>query len=249
MSYPWFRLYSEILDDEKVQLMSFEEQRHLVMLFALRCQRPTEKMTPKQIAFRLRVTETFLETLHETFLKHGFIDSDWSICNWNKRQFVSDSSTERVRKYREKSALKQSETFLKRHVTENVTAPEQIQNRTEQKHKRKKDDFVLPDWISVMAWNGFVEMRQKLKKPLTEHAKTLAVARLVDFRDRGYDPTAILENSTMHCYQGLFEPRENGNGTQINQSGQGQRRAQGNGNDESGEAGHELFDALYGPVG
>lgn len=137
MPNPWFRLYAEILDDEKVQMMPFDFQRHLVMLFALRCQRDTSGMTNQQIAFRLRVDETFLKRLHETFLKHGFIEEDWTICNWNKRQFLSDSSTDRVRlhraRHRENKAMKQYETLQKRNETVTVTAPdtEQIQNRTD----------------------------------------------------------------------------------------------------------------------
>ena len=128
MSNPWFRLYSEIIDDEKVQMMPFEYQRHLIMLFALRGQRPTEKMTSQQIAFRLRVSEALLETLHETFLKHGFIEKNWAITNWNKRQFISDSSTARVHKYRENQALKQYETFYRNGMKRKMKRP-QIQNR------------------------------------------------------------------------------------------------------------------------
>ena len=126
-------MYSEILDDEKVQMMTFEEQRHLVMLFALRCQRPTEKMTSQQIAFRLRVDETFLKRLHETFLKHGFVAEDWSVCNWNKRQFLSDTSTQRVRAHRARQALKHDETLQNVSLKQSVTPPdtEQIQNRIE----------------------------------------------------------------------------------------------------------------------
>ncbi len=133
MANPWFRMYAEILDDEKVQMMTFEEQRHLVMLLALRCLRPTEKMTQQQIAFRLRIDETFLKRLHETFLKHGFVAKDWSICNWNKRQYLSDSSTERVRRHRENKALKQSETFQNVSLKQSVTPPDTDteQNRVE----------------------------------------------------------------------------------------------------------------------
>lgn len=79
--------------------------------------------------FGLSCDETFLETLHYAFRSKGFIENDWSIPNWNKRQYVSDSSTQRVRKYRENRAQKQDETFQKRYETEDVTD----QNRTEHK--------------------------------------------------------------------------------------------------------------------
>lgn len=155
MPNPWFRMYSEILDDEKVQMMPFEMQRHLLMLFALRCQRPTEKMTESQIAFRLRVDETFLKRCKETFLDHGFIDERWSIVNWGKRQFVSDVSSSRVRKFRTKRALKQDETFRELDETQSETAPdtEQIQRAehttttaTQQRRGcRIPEDFVVTE--------------------------------------------------------------------------------------------------------
>lgn len=117
-------------------MMPLDMQRHFVALLCLRCQQPTEKMSPQQIAFRLRVDETFLKRIHETFLKQGFINEDWSICNWNKRQFISDSSTDRVRAHRERQALKQDETLHVTNETVTVTAPEQ--NRTEQNHKKQQ---------------------------------------------------------------------------------------------------------------
>ena len=86
-------------------------------------------MTESQIAFRLRVDETFLKRCKETFLDHGFIDERWAIVNWGKRQFVSDVSSSRVRKFRTKRALKQDETFRELDETQSETAPdtEQIQ--------------------------------------------------------------------------------------------------------------------------
>lgn len=53
----------------------------------------------------------------ELFMRQGFIDANWGLLNWNRRQFLSDSSTDRVRRHRE--AMKQDETL---HVTKgNVT--------------------------------------------------------------------------------------------------------------------------------
>ncbi len=220
MSNPWFRLYSEIIDDEKVQMMPFEHQRHLIMLFALRGQRPTEKMTSQQIAFRLRVSETLLETLHETFLKHGFIEKNWAITNWNKRQFISDSSTDRVKKHRAIIALKQSETFQKRDETENETSPdtdtdtEQIQNRTEKTPPPKAPVFEIPDWVSKDSWVGFMEVRSKKRAPNTLRALNGIVRELEKIRACGTDPNASLEQSIIRGYTGVFEVvNGNGNGT------------------------------------
>jgi hypothetical protein len=78
-------------------------QRRLVMLMCFRCM--AEKLDSAQLAFNLRILPSELAETKALFLGHGFIDEDWNLLNWNKRQFLSDSSVERVRKHRR--AMKQ----------------------------------------------------------------------------------------------------------------------------------------------
>ena len=120
MSNPWFRMYHEWADDPKVQMMPEHMQRRHVMLFCEQCK--GETLLEHQRAFHWRIS---LEQLAETkalFLQNGFIDDDWNLLNWNKRQFISDSSTDRVRRFRQ--AKKQSETLRATRVTVGVTAPD-----------------------------------------------------------------------------------------------------------------------------
>ena len=63
----------------------------------------------------------------------------------------------------------------------------------------------LPAWINRESWDGFLDMRKAIKHPLTEHGKKLALKQLARFRDEGADPNAILDQSTFHSWQGLFE--------------------------------------------
>lgn len=65
----------------------------------------------------------------------------------------------------------------------------------------------LPDWIDLDAWEGFVQMRKQIKKPLTERAKKLALRELDELRKQGQDPNAVLDQSTMHSWAGLFPLR------------------------------------------
>ncbi|MGA1554268.1 MAG: hypothetical protein ACO35I_09655, partial [Burkholderiaceae bacterium] len=44
--------------------------------------------------------------------------------------------------------------------------------------KGGKKKVPLPDWIPTDAWDGFVEMRVKIKKPMTDRAIKLAVGKL-----------------------------------------------------------------------
>jgi len=72
----------------------------------------------------------------------------------------------------------------------------------------------IPDWLPVEAWRAFVDMRRKIRKPLTDHAVKLAFRRLETLKDSGQDPQAVLEQSILHDYQGLFAVREDkANGT------------------------------------
>lgn len=98
----WFRMYGEFASDPKVQSMSEAMQRRLVMLFCLRCSNDLVTLHVTEIAFALRVTDEELAETKAVFLRKGFIDEDWNLTNWDKRQFVSDSSAARVSKHRAK---------------------------------------------------------------------------------------------------------------------------------------------------
>lgn len=137
MPNSWFRLYSEFSHDPKVQMMSEAMQRRLVMIFCMRC---SETLQERSIAFHLRISEEELQETKKIFIANGFIDEDWNLLNWRKRQFISDSSTDRVRKFRGKVS---DETFPKRSETVTVTTPDtdtDTESDTELKHTSIHED-------------------------------------------------------------------------------------------------------------
>ena len=54
------------------------------------------------------------------------------------------------------------------------------------------------------AWEGFIDMRKGIKAPLTNRAKTIALRKLKTLADTEEDAIAILDQSTMNCWRGLF---------------------------------------------
>lgn len=66
---------------------------------------------------------------------------------------------------------------------------------------------MLPDWIPSDAWAGYQEMRKKIKKPMTDRAVSLAIGTLEKLRAEGNDPGAVLDQSTLNSWQGLFPIR------------------------------------------
>ena len=69
--------------------------------------------------------------------------------------------------------------------------------------KKSNKGLVLPDWISQDSWDGFVEMRKKIKKPLTDRACTGIINKLDKLGKQNAD--AILDQSTENCWQTVYE--------------------------------------------
>lgn len=130
MANQWFRLYSEFAHDPKVQMLSEVNQRRLIMLFCIRCNGDVT-LQDEQVAFQLRISMDEWLASKATFIDKNFINNDNRVLNWDKRQFVSDFSAERVAKHRER--MKQSSNVT-------VTPPEQ--NRTDTEHNRTEQIYM-----------------------------------------------------------------------------------------------------------
>jgi hypothetical protein len=72
------------------------------------------------------------------------------------------------------------------------------------------EPFVLPDWVPKEPWQGFEAMRQRIKKPLSDRAKRMAVNKLDDLRKQGHDAAKVLEQSEFNQWQDLYAPKDNG---------------------------------------
>lgn len=143
---PWFRLYHEFATDLKIQMLSEADQRRYVMLLCLRCSNGDETLHDSQIAFHLRISEQDWETTKKRFIDLKLIDSCNKITNWEKRQYLSDSSTARVREYRErkKQECNVSVTASNGCETVSVTSPETETDTEIIKTLLSSDDEVTP---------------------------------------------------------------------------------------------------------
>lgn len=169
MANPWFRLYSEFAHDPKIQMLSEAMQRRYVMLMCLRCSETLETLHETEIAFQLRLSEAELIETKQLFVSKNFIDKHWNLLNWDKRQFVSDSSTSRVRKHRDKKKQPSNddETLQKRQSnaidTDTDTDKKQIQIS-------KATSVATPEGVSDSVWQEFKSLRKAKKAPITQRA-------------------------------------------------------------------------------
>jgi hypothetical protein len=116
---PWFRLYSEFAFDPKIQTMSETFQRRFVMIMCLKCNGDIPGLTDETASCALRISPDELLKTKKLFIDMGLILEDYEIVKWSERQYRSDSSTDRVHKFRNKKR----ETLQKRKCNGNVTAP------------------------------------------------------------------------------------------------------------------------------
>jgi len=84
--------------------------------------------------------------------------------------------------------------------------PERETERETETEKKKKVVVVVPDWIPEEAWNNWISFR-RTKGGITEHAKNLCISNLEKLRKQGHDPVAVINQSIMQGWAGLFPLR------------------------------------------
>ncbi|CAK7069875.1 MAG: hypothetical protein KER_03064 [Kerstersia gyiorum] len=104
---PWFRMYTDFLNDPKMIALAFEDQRHFIGILALKSdgaldQNCTPDLLDRIVAQRLWIDHAIIRDVKKRLVAAGLIDDSWSPLAWERRQMRSDSSAERTRKYREK---------------------------------------------------------------------------------------------------------------------------------------------------
>jgi hypothetical protein len=67
-------------------------------------------------------------------------------------------------------------------------------------------------------WNDFVEMRKKLKKPMTDRAVKLMLSKLETMKNKGIDTSEVLQKSILANWSDVYEPK-----VQTQQNSMGRR--------------------------
>jgi 5-methylcytosine-specific restriction endonuclease McrA len=108
MSNPWFRFYSEVLNDIKVQSLDPFTFKMWVNILCLASKNDGRVPDIDNVAWALRVTLHEINPVFEHLKNVGLIDpvdgeiNSYKIHAWEKRQYVSDTSKKRVAEYRKR---------------------------------------------------------------------------------------------------------------------------------------------------
>ncbi len=248
MPYPWLCLWDRTLDLPKAQLLSGDTFKGWINLLMIANRFGHGGKLPEidQVAFGLRIDITSAKSLIESLVKSKLIDrngSSYVMHDWESWQAHKRSSSERSKEWREhqralgeRSEDDVGERSDERDASARASAQgalasrargieSQLQNKTEQKNPptpRKRVvrlvDFSLPDWIPETDWNDWLLMRRAKKAPATPGAMCEAVAALDKLRGDGHDPGAVLRQSTLRAWTGVFPiavPYTNGQPTEA----------------------------------
>ena len=219
---PWFKFHHEFATDPVVQLLSFEDQRHFVVLLCLKAGGALDReygnsgTRERVILSALRIDSVSLVDLKNRLMEIAVIDADWQPTAWEKRQESKDkTAAERQRRKRE--AERNVTEGVTRDVTEGVTrdvTPLEEKRREEKRKKREQKlaAVFIPSNVTgldLTAWADWLAYRQSINKPLKEASLAAAAAELAALGDR---QAASVRRSIASGYQGLYEKHSDTSG-------------------------------------
>jgi len=120
MSNPWFRLYYEFAMNPKVQMLSEADQRRFIMVLCARCHYGDKPYPDSTAVFEMRISSESWKKTKATLFETNLIDDQNRPVNWDKRQWINDTSTARTAKYRLKKKQK-SAAAMQANKTGDVT--------------------------------------------------------------------------------------------------------------------------------
>jgi len=150
----WFRLYDDLINDPKILKLPEAMRWQWVAVLCIASKSDGELPHLEDMAIQLRVTTAKATEIVTYLVKAGLLDkteTGFSPHNWQGRQYKSDVSTERVKRFRngkrnvsETVSETEDETFQKRHQrteTEAETDSKAIALGACAPHARKSDRF------------------------------------------------------------------------------------------------------------
>ncbi|POR54550.1 hypothetical protein B0G62_102158 [Paraburkholderia eburnea] len=107
---PWFRMYTDFLNDPKMISLAFEDQRHFIAVLALKAagvidQQCAPELLDRIVAQRIWIDFAIVRDVKKRLVAAGLIDESWQPSAWAKRQMRSDTdptNAERQRRHRNK---------------------------------------------------------------------------------------------------------------------------------------------------
>lgn len=139
----WFRMYSDVLDDPKVQKLPPVVFKVWVNLLCLAGRNDGVLPGIEDIAFALRIDEGVTRDMVRDLIQRGLLDEGDGLSphNWAERQFKSDkdqTATERKRAQRAREKQADTTVDVTRDVTDESQPPEQSRTEADSEHNTQR---------------------------------------------------------------------------------------------------------------
>ena len=153
----------------------------------------------ERIAFELREHSDSIKSVIEGFNLFDFDDDKFWSNSVLKRIQLRDEKSEKARK-----------SVEKRWNNTNVLQSKNDGNTIKVKENKvnKIKENIIPEYLSSV-WPKYVEMRKKIKKPMTECSAQLALNKLSELSLDCNEQIKIVEQSIFNSWQGLFPLKSN----------------------------------------
>lgn len=166
--------------------------------------------TPRRVAVILCEPLASIEGLFQAYAELGLI-AESAVTSWKRRQYESDSSTERSRKHRQNK--RNGDATLQQ---QDATPPDTETDTEETEPKGSSArPWALPQGVSLQVWTDLMTNRKRKRLPNTDTAwkkfqKDLAeVSKLT-----GIPPPKLIEQCTAKGWGAIYDPRERNDGQQ-----------------------------------
>lgn len=157
----WFRVYDDAINDPKILKLPEATRWHWIAVLCIASKNDGVIPATEDVAISLRVKATAAAAILAGLKNAGLLDlveGRFVPHNWDGRQFKSDTSNDRVKRYRQRKC----------NVTETVTVTppetEQIQN-TETEAEKKDPPLRSDDWpkdFGDVFWAAYPRKTEKL---------------------------------------------------------------------------------------
>lgn len=157
----------------------------------------------QHVAHELHTTLDLLESTLKKCIEEGRIKEDAEgihITNW----LVYQSEYDRQKPYR------------KQGTAQSPPPQPELANPVKAGHKagtKVEELVIIPDYLDKDTWAAFLDMRWKIKAPLTQRAKKLLLGELEKLKAQGHPPNKVLEQSIMNSWKSVY-PLKGGQGGQ-----------------------------------
>jgi hypothetical protein len=130
------------------------------------------------------------------------------IVNWDKYQSEYQQKRQRIeyKKSTESAANVRTKSQQNSAAVESEVEVEvevEVEKKENQKHLTPSA-LLLPSWLPIQEWEDFIEMRKKIKAPLTERGKKLIIGKLENLSLHGEIVAEVLKQSIERSWRGVF---------------------------------------------